>query len=193
MCVIIKFKFFCFCVQYFWFIWNLYHIQALHSVITLNIKIGFHHIWWLANTRTYITFYNSLDLLILTEHISKFSTLMLILRKWRLQEKMFECRSSDFHILNAWSLCDNHIWDYSFRQAKESVKKWLINLILKDVKSCFDDDFWVHANMFLKHMMSQTQNSCQNRLSKFEFHSSITVSLQKSHKLLSVRWSYAIA
>ena len=172
---------FCFHIQYFWFIQNLHCIWALHLIITLDIEIEFHHIWWLANTRTYTAFYNFLDLLILTEHISKFLTLMLMLRKWKLQEKMFECKSSDFHILNAWSLCDNCIWDYLFRWVKKSVKKWLIDLILKNVKSCFDDDFWVHTNMSLKHMMSWTWNSCQNRFSKLEFHSLITVSSQMSH------------
>ena len=99
----------------------------------------------------------------------------------KLQKKTFECRFTDFHMLNAWSLCDNHIWDYSFRQAKESVKKWLINLTLKNVKSCFDDAFWVHANMCLRHVISQTWNSCQNRFSKLEFHNLITILSQMSH------------
>ena len=78
----------------------------------------------------------------------------------RLQKKMFECRFTDFCMLNAWSLCDNHTWDYLFRWAKKLIEKWLINLILKNVKSCFNDDFWVCANMFLRHMMSWTWNSC---------------------------------
>ena len=99
----------------------------------------------------------------------------------RLQKKTFECRFTNFCMLNAWSFCDNCTWDYSFRQVKESVEKWLISLILKNVKSCFDDDFWVHTNMSLKHMMSWTWNSCQNRFSKLEFHSLITVSSQMSH------------
>ena len=99
----------------------------------------------------------------------------------RLQKKTFECRFTDFCMLNAWSLCDNCTWDYLFRWAKESVEKWSISLTLKNVKSCFDDDFWVHTNLSLRHVMSQTQNSCQNRLSKLEFHSSITISSQKSH------------
>ena len=113
----------------------------------------------------------------------------------KLQKKTFEHRFTDFHMLNAWNFCDNHTQDYSFRWVKESVEKWLIDLILKDVKSCFDDDFWVRTNMSLRHLMSWTWNLCQNRLLKFEFHSLITVSSQKSHKshkLLSVRWSYAM-
>ena len=99
----------------------------------------------------------------------------------RLQKKMFECRFTDFYMLNAWNLCDNCTWNYLFRWVKKSVEKWLIDLTLKDVKSCFDDDFWVHANMSLKHMMSWTWNSCQNRFSKLEFHSLITISSQKSY------------
>ena len=96
----------------------------------------------------------------------------------RLQKKTFECRFTNFCMLNAWSLCDNCTWDYLFRWVKESVKKWLIDLILKNIKSYFDDAFWVHVNMCLRHAMSQTQNSCQNRFSKLRFHSSITVSSQ---------------
>ena len=99
----------------------------------------------------------------------------------KLQKKTFEYRFTNFCMLNAWSLCNNCTQDYSFRQVKELVKKWLINLILKNVKFCFDDDFWVHANMFLRHVISWIWNSCQNKFSKFEFHSFITVSSQKSY------------
>ena len=99
----------------------------------------------------------------------------------RLQEKTFERGFSGFRMLNAWSLCDNRIRDYPSRRAKESVEKWPIGLTLKDAKSCFGDDFWVRANMSLGHVVPRTRDSCQNRLSKLGFHSSITVPSQKSH------------
>ena len=176
-----------------------HHILLLHSTILL------YHIWY----QDWVSLHSTASKHWYIYHLLHFSWPAHIDRAYskvfnidahtqkmkKLQEKIFECKFSDFCMLNAWSLYNNYIQDYLFRRAKESVKRWLISLTLKNIKSCFDDDFWVHTNMFLKHVMSQTQNSCQNKLSKFEFHSLIIVSSQKSHKsykLSSMRWSYVI-
>ena len=126
----------------------IYHIwyqdwASLHSIISKYWSIyHFLHFSWSAH---------------IDEAYSKVLNIDAYAQKMkRLQKKTFEHRFTNFCMLNAWSLCDNCTWDYLFRWAKESVEKWLINLTLKDVKSCFNDDFWIHTNMSLRHVMSWT-------------------------------------
>ena len=72
-----------------------------------------------------------------------------------------------------------YIQHYSFKRARESVEKWEIGLILKNVKSHFDDDIWVHINLSLEFVMPWTQDICQNKLSIIKFHSLVIVLLYK--------------